>query len=379
MVNINSKRLTLFFLVLIWGATARAQVSESCDCNVDTIGFSSFVQTLDPDEEAVFQFHVNGKFAVAYGIIDGTTPKVVQDLIDKFPQVTTIVMLACPGSENDEANLKASLLLRKRGYKMYLPKGAFIGSGAVDMFLLGSQRVIDATYKSVGVHAWSDGIMEATDFPKGHAYHQLYISYYMRIGLTQEQAENFYYFTIYAASADDIHWMTEEELDQYQVRTCKYSSQPNYTVSRRGTSLIADLKGAKYQWLDCTDNKSIAGAESQTFTPSKLGKYAVFITEKNCSDTSACFSNEATGLANSKFGAGFNVFPNPTSGSVQIDLDQEYSTVELSLESVNGELVGKQEFKHSRQVYLDFQAPQGYYILKIKSEHNLAVYRIFNI
>ena len=204
--------LSIFLLLLI--STNNAQTSESCNCLVDTVGYADFIETLNPDEEAIFQFHVHGTFAVAYGVIGSSTPNVVQNLIDNYPNVTTIIMYACPGSEDDDANLEASLKIYNHSYKMYLPIDGWIASGAVDMFLAGSIRVVDATYDPVGVHSWSDGTNEATDYPVGHSYHQEYIDYYISIGFSQQEAEDFYYFTINAAASSDIHWMTEEEMEE---------------------------------------------------------------------------------------------------------------------------------------------------------------------
>jgi hypothetical protein len=46
-----------------------------------------------------------------------------------------------------------------------------------------------------------------------------YIDYYVSTSFTQEEAENFYYFTINAAPASSIHWMAEDELKQYKIFT----------------------------------------------------------------------------------------------------------------------------------------------------------------
>jgi len=100
-----------------------------------------------------------------------------------------------------------------------LPADAVIASGAVDLFLAGTTRTRAAGSK-IGVHSWSDGgSKEATDFPVGHANHQPYIDYYKEMGFSQADAEAFYYFTINTAKASDIHWMTDEEIEQYKLLT----------------------------------------------------------------------------------------------------------------------------------------------------------------
>ena len=207
---------------------SNAQVSKSNNCTVDTLGYANFLQTLHPKENATFQLHVFGTFAVAYGVIGPTTPSVFQNLIDNHPLVTTIIMHSCPGSKDDNSNLVASMLVYNHAYKMYLPVNGFISSGAVDMFLAGAVRVIDSTFDPVGVHSWSDGVNDATFYPTGHANHQPYIDYYMNIGFSKQEAETFYYFTINAASANKIYWMTQKEIDHYKIRSCRYIANPDY-------------------------------------------------------------------------------------------------------------------------------------------------------
>ena len=69
------------------------------------------------------------------------------------------------------------------------------------------------------------------------------------------------------------------------------------TVVQNGATLNANMTGADYQWLDCDNNLAvIAGETSQSFTPSVTGNYAVVVTLNGCSDTSACFLVDYTGI-----------------------------------------------------------------------------------
>ena len=334
------KSLYSFIVLFIYSLTSFSQVSESCDCQVDTLGYSTFVQTLSPDENASFQFHVNGTFAVAYGVIGSNTPNAVQDLITNSPEVSTIVMLACPGSEDDEANLEASTLIHEQGYKMYLPINGWIASGATDMFIAGSVRVAEITPDPVGVHAWGDGgSIEATDFPEGHEYHQPYIEYYVSTGFTQQEAEDFYYFTIYAAASNDIYWMTDLELDQYKIRSCRFSEAPSYSVSQEGNSLTADLSGASYQWINCATGVSIPESTNQTFLANNNGEYAVMITESGCSGVSECFSVLDIGIIENTFENDIKLYPNPTQGNFSLDLKNKQEAISITLVDLNGRII----------------------------------------
>lgn len=269
----------LYLIVLIFLCFAQVVFSQtpiSPNCTVDTVGLASFLNSINLNEDEPLAFELpsaNSTFAVMHGFIDGSTPSVVQNFIDSYPSVTTLVFMQMPGSDNDDANLEASQLLRNRGYTTYLPavtaynQDAFIASGAVDMFLAGTRRVIDENAE-VGVHSWSDGTNEATDYPVGHAFHQAYIDYYVAMGFSQTDAEAFYYFTINAAPANGIHNMTEEELEQYKLRTCKFGPAQNnidlnslpdvadYTVIQTNPSadtVIIGLHGGPTDMLEVGD------------------------------------------------------------------------------------------------------------------------------
>lgn len=157
--------------------------------------------------------------AVMNGVIGSNTPKHWDNFIAANPNTTKLILKDCPGSEDDEANLEAARKIRQQGVAIHLPADAVIASGAVDLFLAGTTRTRAAGSK-IGVHSWSDGgNKEATDFPVGHSNHEPYIDYYKEMGFSQADAESFYYFTINAAKAADIHWMTDEEIEQYKLLT----------------------------------------------------------------------------------------------------------------------------------------------------------------
>lgn len=160
----------------------------------------------------------DGVTAIMNGDIKSRTPKHWDNFIAEFPNINRIVMKDCPGSSDDEANVEVARKVHNHGVSIHLPSDAVIASGAVDFFLAGTTRTRDAG-SQIGVHSWSDGNNEATDFPVGSEEHNLYIDYYKEMGFSQEEAEAFYYFTINAAPAAGIHWMTDGEIEQYKLLT----------------------------------------------------------------------------------------------------------------------------------------------------------------
>lgn len=187
------------------------------------VGILAFTSSCKKEEVLATDFGIfsiqDANTAIMNGVIGSNTPKHWDNFIVANPDINKMIMKDCPGSEDDEANLQAARKVRQQGIAIHLSADAEIASGAVDLYLAGTTRTRESGSK-IGVHSWADGgSNEATDFPIGHANHQPYIDYYIEMGFSQVDAEAFYYFTINAAKAADIHWMTDEEIGQYKLLT----------------------------------------------------------------------------------------------------------------------------------------------------------------
>ena len=159
-------------------------------------------------------FEVEGDHAVMHGTIGPSTPGRVLELILEHPDVDTIVLVDVPGSMDDDANLRAARCVRRHGFTTVLPERAEVASGGTDFFLAGRERIIESPVR-LGVHSWAGFDEEGADLPRDHPEHRKYIDYYREMGI----AEEFYWFTLEAAPADDIHWMTDEELRRFGMAT----------------------------------------------------------------------------------------------------------------------------------------------------------------
>ena len=152
------------------------------------------------------------------GDFNSKSYKQVTRALNTHPKVKTIVLTASSGSLDDDTTFKLARFIRSKGLNTHLLSNSVIASGAVDLFLSGNQRTIEKGAQ-IGVHSWSDGSKEARDFPRDHEDHQLNANYIKDMMGTDE----FYWFTIYAASADSIYWMKTEEVKRFKMAT-KYIS-----------------------------------------------------------------------------------------------------------------------------------------------------------
>ncbi len=201
-------RIKLLMLVLSIGL-----LTVSCSSDDDNQNFSNTftfdIFTVQPDRETVT---MNGE-------IKSRTLRDFRNMLSGHPNIKLINMGDVPGSSNDEINVQVGRLLNEKQINTHILDNGMIASGGVDFFLAGIQRT-RGNNTMIGVHSWSDGQgAEATDFPEDSSEHQRYIQYYQSLGFTEQWSRDFYFFTINAAPAADIHYMTEEEISQYQMLT----------------------------------------------------------------------------------------------------------------------------------------------------------------
>ena len=161
------------------------------------------------------EFQVEGDRLYLANEINSRSLEQFREVMAAHPDVRTLVLTVVPGSVDDEINLQLGLEVRKRGLNTYLPAGGLIASGGVDLFLAGVERTIEeGAY--VGVHSWAAGLgRTGDDVPRDHPDHQPYLSYYRDI----DTPADFYWFTLKAAPAGQMHWMDAEEIEQYDVTT----------------------------------------------------------------------------------------------------------------------------------------------------------------
>jgi hypothetical protein len=203
-------KAALFARIVVVFAMAFSSASCCTDCEIPA------AEGL-PYEAATFE--IEGQTARMYGVIDHTTPGVVQALVDDHPEVTRIVMVDVPGSDDDPANLEASRLVRKQGLTTVVPTDGVIASGGVDFFTAGRYRVVEPCGK-LGVHSWDedgpDGtIILGNEVPRDHEIHAMFLAFYREM----EIPEDFYWFTLEAAPPQRIHWMSDEEIVLYGLVT----------------------------------------------------------------------------------------------------------------------------------------------------------------
>ncbi len=148
------------------------------------------------------------------GSIESDTPAQFKAMLRAFPAIREIVMLDCPGTGDDEANLALARMVRKAGIATFVPNGGSVRSGGVELFLAGSKRRA-APEADFAVHSWldEDG-MEADDFPESDPINREYVNYYREMGMSADRAKAFYALTN-SVSHDEALYLKPRDIAAY--------------------------------------------------------------------------------------------------------------------------------------------------------------------
>jgi hypothetical protein len=150
------------------------------------------------------------------------------------------------------------------------------------------------------------------------------------------------------------------------------------SVSQEGETLVAQASGASFRWLQCDDNyKVIANAVDQRFTPVKSGKYAVEVKQYNCVDTTGCYMVKLSGIPINTLGGGLEIYPNPSTRNIIVNLPEMYVRVDVELKDLLGRTLQKESYTRTEKLSLSFNEPKGLYFLVIRNNRNeMAVLKI---
>ncbi|QNL20434.1 T9SS type A sorting domain-containing protein [Hyphobacterium sp. CCMP332] len=150
----------------------------------------------------------------------------------------------------------------------------------------------------------------------------------------------------------------------------------NDSVSVNGNTLTALQNGANYQWFLCQAGLNpISGANSQSYTISSTGNYAVSLEVNGCRDTSDCVLAIFTGLNGSDLNK-LQVFPNPNKGEIQFKGD-----FEGHLNIVDSKGISVYETDISKSSMNSINIPKsignGMYILHFQSDELILTRKLF--
>jgi hypothetical protein len=145
---------------------------------------------------------------------DSATPAQFAAMLRAYPNIETLEMVECPGTEDDRANLKLGRMIRARGIATHVPDGGSVRSGGVELFLAGARHTA-APRAEFAVHSWADEDgRQPKDYAADAPENRAYLDYYSEMGMTPEQASAFYAMTN-SVPFSQAKWMTADDMRQW--------------------------------------------------------------------------------------------------------------------------------------------------------------------
>ena len=165
----------------------------------------------------ISEFKIAGDQAFLSGTLGTITYHQLKHIIKNNPEVKTIVFNRVDGSINDEVNMHTGRILREAGLNTKVLSDSDIASGGVDLFAAGVERVVEKGAK-LGVHSWEGDGLQANKIPKDHPAHQYQLRYFRQM-LGEKLGPDFYFYTLNAAPADGMHYMSDQEIKDWKLAT----------------------------------------------------------------------------------------------------------------------------------------------------------------
>lgn len=150
-------------------------------------------------------------------------------------------------------------------------------------------------------------------------------------------------------------------------------------LSRTPNSATSQASGATYQWLDCDNNYApISGETSQTYTTTTIDfeNVAVEVTQNSCVDTSRCVAIRDVGIEENLFKNSITLFPNPSSGAINLEFERVYETLAITVTDVTGRTLQEGTLRNADRAIWDLPQEPGYYLVKVQSQKSQATFRV---
>jgi hypothetical protein len=138
----------------------------------------------------------------------------------------------------------------------------------------------------------------------------------------------------------------------------------NPAIVKMHDTLYATGIGA-IQWIDCSTNLPISGANTNYYIPTITGTYAAIFTGLNCIASTDCiFDSLSVGITDIAIKNQVSVFPNPANQSIVISCNNSINTIQI--QNVTGQIMKSESTKvNSNNLQINISdLAQGIYFIK---------------
>ncbi|MBD79223.1 MAG: hypothetical protein CL840_09910 [Crocinitomicaceae bacterium] len=157
------------------------------------------------------------------------------------------------------------------------------------------------------------------------------------------------------------------------------------SVDSNGTIIAKSASGSVFfHWYDCDNDSLVPNEFGRRYTPKISGNYAVILLDNDCVDTSKChriiISKDTTNsvIATEVKFSGIEVFPNPTSGIVYINLEQIQEESLITVINISGEVVSSQKSQEGQNAVINLGEVRGLYFIQVESQSAKKTFKVIN-
>lgn len=148
----------------------------------------------------------------------------------------------------------------------------------------------------------------------------------------------------------------------------------NFTI--KNDSLISTSGGLTYAWFDCESMTIVPNATDSFLVVQDTGRYAFIVSDGTCTDTSACYLVEPVGISEVALFHGLELFPNPSSGILNIRWKNTNETYTIQQFNLTGQLIQEKKMVANEDQKINVGNTAGVYLIKISSGGSSKTFRI---
>lgn len=144
-----------------------------------------------------------------------------------------------------------------------------------------------------------------------------------------------------------------------------------------GELVVNDSLAIFYQWIDCTDNTFVEGANDFYYKPLSTGSYAVILTDNfGCIDTSECYNVLVEDISLSAFSFDVTIYPNPATNFLNIEISSQIPDAFIEIFTIDNKSVYSSKLISNKTSIKLPELPTGFYWLIIKTEFSFYYFKI---
>ena len=137
-------------------------------------------------------------------------------------------------------------------------------------------------------------------------------------------------------------------------------------------TISANETGASYQWIDCNNgNAPIAGETNQTYAATVNGDYACEVTKNSCTKTTQCVRIGSLGFENAT--TLFNIYPNPSNGLFNIELNEVVENTVVKISNVAGQVIYTGSINQTKNTISLSDVEAGIYYIQIANKNGSTI------